>query len=66
MKVLSQGDSNVRQGITDRGSASIADLVAVEPQFLQYLVLTANQIQTHLDNAIINPKNSGGAQINVL
>ena len=50
MKVLSQGESNVRQGTTDRSSASIANLVVTEAQYLQCLVLAANQTQTHLDN----------------
>ncbi len=41
---------HVRQGITDRGSASITNSVVVEPQRLQRLVLAASQTQTYLDN----------------
>jgi hypothetical protein len=41
----------VRQSITDRGSASIANPVAVEHQRLQRLVLAANQTHSQRDKA---------------
>ncbi len=43
--------SDVRQGTTDRGSASIANSVAGEVQFRQRYVVAANWTQTQLDNA---------------
>jgi hypothetical protein len=48
--------SDVRQGTTDQGSASIANLVAAEDQRLQHLVLAANQTHTRLDNAPLSIK----------
>jgi hypothetical protein len=41
--LFTRSKSDVRQGTTNRGSASIANLVAVEVQYLQRLVLAANQ-----------------------
>ncbi len=51
--------SDVRQGATDRGSASIADLVVVEPQRLQRLVLAANQTYSQRDKAHYHPQKIG-------
>ena len=48
--------SDVRQGTTDRGSASNADLVTAEVQFRQRVVLAANQTQRHLDKAHYQPR----------
>jgi hypothetical protein len=45
-----KGKSDIRQGTTDRGSAGIANLVAVEVQYRQRVILAANQTQRHLDN----------------
>ncbi len=49
--------NDVRQGATDRGSASIANLVKAEVQRLQRFVHTANKTQKALITPIINPKN---------
>jgi hypothetical protein len=49
--LFSRQKSDVRQGATDRGSTSVANLVVVEPQRLQRLVLAAKKTRTHLDSA---------------
>ena len=51
--------SDVRQNATDRGSASIANLVDSEAQLLQGVVLAANQTQTHLDRTHYQSKKIG-------
>jgi hypothetical protein len=48
--------SDVRQGTTDRGSASITNLVVVEVQFRQRVVLPANHTKHTLIMPIINQK----------
>ncbi len=55
----------VRQGVSDRGSANVTDLIAIEQQQLQRLVMTANQTQTHIciDNDPAG-KNSCGVTLN--
>jgi hypothetical protein len=54
--------SDVRQGTTDRGSASIPNVVLTEVQFRQRVVLAANHTKHALIMPIINPEKSGGAK----
>jgi hypothetical protein len=49
----------VRQGITDRNSTSIANLVTFKLQFLQHNVCTENKMQTSIDNVHLSCQTIG-------
>jgi hypothetical protein len=59
LKVHSKGESDVRQGTTERRSASITNLVLTEAQYLQLRVLAAYHTQIQLDNNHYQSKKMG-------